>query len=57
MASFMLAIVALTICLMFCTRGYAYASARDDVTSFDSAGDQGTTSKNYNDGLWLTWGN
>ena len=56
MASFMLAIVALTICLVFCTRGFAHASARDDVTSFDSAGDQGTTS-NYNDGLWISWGN
>jgi len=57
MASFMLAIVALTIFLMFCTRGYAYASGRDDVTNFDSAENQGETTPKYNDGLWYNWGN
>lgn len=57
MASFMLAIVALTICLVFCTHGYAHATARDDVTSFDSAGNQGETTPDYNDGLWISWGN
>ncbi len=51
-ASFMLAIVALTICLVFCMRGQAYAAARDNVGSFDSARGEEASDPDYNDGLW-----
>lgn len=57
MASFMLAIVALTICLAFCARGQAYASARDNVGNFDSAAGQEEETPDVNDGLWYTWPN
>lgn len=57
MASFMLAIVTLTICLVFCTRGQAYAAAQDNVGSFDSARGEEEPSPDYNDGLWISWPN
>lgn len=56
-ASFMFAIVALTICLMFCTNQQTYASARDEVGSFDSANDQRDNSADNNDGFWVRWNN
>ncbi len=56
MASFMLAIVALTICLMFCCQHHAYASSRDEVGRFDQADDQEDTT-DINDGFRVTWGN
>ena len=57
MASFMLAIVTLTICLVFCTRGQAYASAGNSVGGFDSAQPPEEPAPDYNDGLWISWGN
>lgn len=57
MASFMLAIVTLTICLIFCCRQHAYASAGDEIGRFDSAGDQEDTSTDLSNGLWINWGN
>ncbi len=57
MASFMLAIVTLTICLVFCTHGQAYAAAQDNVGSFDSARGEEEPSPDYNDGLWISWPN
>lgn len=59
-ASFMLAIVTLTICLMCCYRQHVYANERDDISSFDSAnGDTGVddASEDNNNGIWVNWGN
>lgn len=53
----MLAIVALTICLVFCTQGRVYASERDNVGNFDSATGQQEPAPDYNDGLWISWPN
>lgn len=58
-ASFMFAIVALTICLLFSCKQYAYATtAADDVGRFDSAsGQEDDTTTDNNDGFHLIWGN
>ena len=59
-ASFMLAIVTLTICLMCCYRQNAYANARDEVGSFDSASgdtDVDDASEDNNNGIWVNFGN
>ena len=56
-ASFVLAIMALIICLMLCGRQSVYATARDEVGRFNSATRQDDTAENYNDGLWVQWGN
>ena len=53
MASFMLSIVALTICLVFCARGQVYASSRDNIDNFDSAVTAEESTPDYNDGLWI----
>lgn len=57
MASFMLAIVALTICLLFCVHGHAYAAERDNTTQFNSAQPPEEETPNYNDGVWISWPN
>ncbi len=57
MASFMLTIMALTICLVFCARGQVYASSRDNLDNFDSAVTQEESTPDYNDGLWISWPN
>lgn len=57
MASFMLAIVALTVCLAFCARGQVLAASRDEISSFDSARGQEEAAPDYNDGLWISWPN
>lgn len=56
-ASFMLAIMALIICLMVCSTQPVHASARDEVGRFDSATRQDDTAETNNDGLWLQWNN
>ena len=58
-ASFVLAILALTICLLFGIRGNVYASAQgtDNIGNFDSAAGQEEPAPNYNNGFWYTWGN
>ncbi len=57
MASFMLAIVALTICLVFYARGQVYASSRDNIDNFDSAVTAEEPTPDYNDGRWISWPN
>ena len=57
MASFMLAIVALAICLVFCYQQHAYAAAREDIGDFASAREQDETLPDYNDGVWISWPN
>lgn len=60
MASFMFAIVTLTICLMFCTNQHTYAtyaSERDEVGRFDSANDPEDDVTDNNDGLWIRYNN
>ncbi len=57
MASFMLAIVALAICLVFCCQRHTYASARDNIDNFDSAREPDEPPADYNDGLWISWPN
>lgn len=56
-ASFMLAIVALTICLIFCWQQRAYASSRDEAGRFDSASGQEEDTTDNNDGFRIIWGN
>lgn len=59
MASFVLAVLALTICLVFGIRGNAIAAAQDtdNIGNFDSAAGQEEPAPNYNNGFWYTWGN
>ena len=58
MASFVLAVLALTICLLFCIRGNAFAAQdTDNIGNFDSAAGQEEPAPNYNNGFWYTWGN
>lgn len=57
MASFMLAIMTLTICLIVCCQHKTYASERDEVGRFDSARDQEETDTDQNDGMRIIWGN
>lgn len=56
-ASFMLAIVALTICLVFCCQQRVYATADNNVGRFDSAKGQDEETADYNDGIWIRWPN
>ena len=57
-ASFVLAVLTLTICLSVCIRGNVYAAQdTDNVSSFDSAAGQEEPAPNYNNGFWYTWGN
>ncbi len=59
-ASFMLAIVTLTICLMFCCKQHVSANARDEISQFDSAGEQDDppdATADNNNGIWINYGN
>lgn len=57
-ASFVLAVFMLTICLSVCIRANVYAAQdTDNVGSFDSAAGQEEPAPNYNNGFWYTWGN
>ncbi len=57
MASFMLAIMALAVCLVAGTGQRTYAASRDNIGNFDSAAGGEEPSADYNDGLWISWPN
>ncbi|MCI8891084.1 MAG: flagellar type III secretion system pore protein FliP [Eubacterium sp.] len=58
-ASFVLAVLALTVCLSVCVRQNIYAASldADNIGNFDSAAGQEEPAPNYSNGFWYTWGN